>query len=216
MPNSAEILAALAHIATTWSAVAIAWHVAIGGLLVSLLIGWRPPHALLGGLLTLPLLSVSAFAWLAHTAFNGVVFAVAAAVLLTMSAIKSPGRFSLSPFGYRLMGLAMIAYGLGYPHFLQGGTGIRYLYAAPTGLVPCPTLSVVVGFALLGNGLASRGLALFFAAIALFYGLFGVLHLAVYLDAGLVVGAIALVALAFQMPAHRTFGREREAHERSG
>jgi hypothetical protein len=67
------------------------------------------------------------------------------------------------------------------------------LYASPVGLVPCPTLAVAIGFALVGNGLGSRVWSLTLAALGLFYGLFGVLRLTVLLDIGLVGGALALV-----------------------
>jgi len=60
---------------------------------------------------------------------------------------------------------------------------------------------VAIGFALLGNGLGSRVWSLTLAALGLFYGLFGVLRLGVFLDIGLVGGAVTLAALAFHSPA---------------
>ena len=78
-----------------------------------------------------------------------------------------------------------------YPHFLVGPAA-SYLYASPAGLLPCPTLAIAIGFALLGNGLGSRPWSLTLAAVGLFYGLFGVFRLGVYLDIALVGGAIAL------------------------
>jgi hypothetical protein len=97
-----------------------------------------------------------------------------------------------------LIGLAAVAFGWVYPHFLEGGSSVRYLYAAPTGLVPCPTLSAVVGFALLAGGLGSRAWSLMLAAIGLFYGLFGTLRLGVFLDIGLIIGATALAVVGLQ------------------
>jgi hypothetical protein len=91
----------------------------------------------------------------------------------------------------------MISFGWVYPHFLESGNWFNYLYAAPTGLIPCPTLSITIGFALLANGLSSRVWSLFLAIIGLFYGLFGIFRLEVHLDVGLLVGALLLFILAF-------------------
>jgi hypothetical protein len=79
-----------------------------------------------------------------------------------------------------------------------------YLYAAPTGVVPCPSLSLVVGFALLSGGLGSRAWSLALAIAGLFYGLFGVARLGVRLDIVLVGGSAALLALALREADSRT------------
>ena len=104
---------------------------------------------------------------------------------------------SRGPHWTRGTGVALIAFGWVYPHFLEG-PAVAYLYASPVGLVPCPTLAMGVGFALLGNGLGSRVWGLTLATVGLFYGLFGVLHLAVFLDIALVAGAMALIAAEFR------------------
>jgi hypothetical protein len=196
MPSSVEILAGLSHIANAWSSVAVAWHIGVAGLLIALIAGWRPTRQQLSMALALPLVSVSVFAWMARNPFNGTVFAVAAATLLTISARMSDTRMRRSSNPVTILGLAMIGFGWVYPHFLEGGSVVRYLYAAPTGLIPCPTLSVVVGFALFADGLDSRASLAVLAALGLFYGLFGALWLGVYLDAGLIIGALALAMLA--------------------
>jgi hypothetical protein len=51
------------------------------------------------------------------------------------------------------IGVSMIAFGWLYPHFLESHPATTYLFAAPTGVIPCPTLSLVIGFALLSGGL---------------------------------------------------------------
>ena len=124
-------------------------------------------------------------------------------VLLALTALAMNGDrrpVSRGSAWTRGIGVAMIAFGWLYPHFLDGHA-IAYLYASPVGLVPCPTLAVAIGFALLGNGLGSRVWSLTLAALGLFYGLFGVLRLGVFLDIGLVGGAVALAASAFHSPA---------------
>ena len=79
----------------------------------------------------------------------------------------------------------------------------RYLYAAPTGLVPCPAVSAVFGLALVTRGLDSRAVSLGSAVLGLLYGLFGALRLGVHHDIGLVVAAAALAVQAFQSEPRR-------------
>ena len=198
MPSPLEILDGLTYIANTWIGIAVAWHIAIAVLLAALILGWRPAQRQLSLILALPLVSVSVFAWLTQSPFNGALFTLGAVALGTVGA-RLPGipmQRASNPAA--LIGLATVAFGWVYPHFLEGGSAVRYLYAAPTGLVPCPTLSVVVGFALLAGGLGSRAWSLMLAAIALFYGLFGTIRLGVYLDVGLVVGATTLSVVGLQ------------------
>jgi hypothetical protein len=141
-----------------------------------------------------PLASVAGVAIVFNNPFNGLVFG-ASALALTAIAMggdrRSVSRGSAWAPG---IGVTTIAFGWVYPHFLQGDA-TTYLYAAPVGLVPCPTLAVAIGFALVGNGLGSRVWSLTLGALGLFYGLFGVLRLSVLLDTGLVGGALALVAV---------------------
>ncbi len=87
----------------------------------------------------------------------------------------------------------MIAFALLYPHFLESGSYIKYLYASPVGLIPCPTLSLLIGFALVYNGFGSNALTISLVVFGLFYGLFGVFRLGVTLDVGLIIGALSLL-----------------------
>ena len=87
----------------------------------------------------------------------------------------------------------MIAFGLIYPHFLNTESFIKYFYASPLGLIPCPTLSVLIGFVLLYNGFGSNSISVAFIVFGLFYGIFGVFKLGVYLDLGLLFGTITLL-----------------------
>ena len=61
---------------------------------------------------------------------------------------------------------------------LPGRTGNRLSVRLTGRTGSLSTLAVAIGFALLGNGLGSRAWALTLAAVALSYGLFGVLRLA--------------------------------------
>jgi hypothetical protein len=192
MPGAADILDGLSAIANQATGVAVAWHILIGTALLALVSGWRPSQRTARLLIGMPLASVAAVAIVFANPFNGLVF-TASALAMTALAMHGDRRPVYPGSAWTCaIGLVMLAFGWGYPHFLDG-PAIDYLYAAPVGLVPCPTLAVASGFALLGNGLGSRAWALTLAAVALSYGLFGVLRLGVFLDIPLVIGAIALV-----------------------
>jgi hypothetical protein len=89
-------------------------------------------------------------------------------------------------------GVVLAIFGLVYPHFLRAEYWIEYLYAAPFGLVPCPTLTVLVGVSLLARSFGSRPWAATVAGASLIYGVIGVAVLGVWIDAVLIAGAMAL------------------------
>jgi hypothetical protein len=89
----------------------------------------------------------------------------------------------------------MVVFGWIYPHFLETTSFVPYLYSAPLGLIPCPTLSMVVGLGLILGSFGSRGWTFTVGVVGLFYGLFGAVRLGVSLDWVLVVGALRLVLL---------------------
>lgn len=194
MPTSTEILSGLAAIANDWIAVAVAWHVAVAVALAAIAIGWRP-HIRTARLLIAALPASVAIAALVHgNPFNGIVFAGATVLLISLALRDRVEAPLASPLWARWAGGAMIAFGWLYPHFLVGDPW-RYLYAAPLGLVPCPTLSMAIGLALLVPG-GRRAWSLTLASIGVFYALFGALRLGVLIDFGLLAGALALAVLA--------------------
>jgi hypothetical protein len=87
----------------------------------------------------------------------------------------------------------MIFFGLFYPHFLKNTLIIKYIYTVPIGLIPCPTLSTIIGFSLLFNGFYSKSWSITLSILGLFYGFFGVIILKVYLDIFLIIGALSLL-----------------------
>jgi hypothetical protein len=197
MPPATEILDGLSVVANRASGIAVTWHVAIAMCLVALAAGWRPSQRTARLLIGMPLASVAGVAIVFNNPFNGLVFG-ASALALTAIAIGDDRRLvSRGSAWARDIGVTTIAFGWVYPHFLQGDATVS-LYAAPVGLVPCPTLAVAIGFALVGNGLGSRVWSLTLATLGLFYGLFGVLRLGVFLDIGLVGAALTLVAVVLQ------------------
>lgn len=193
MPKTQEIIASLHSLANDYSVVAIIWHILLYFLIASLIAKWNPSNKLLGVLICLPLLSVAVFAWIAGNPFNGTLFSLMAILIFIFSLKTSSETITLSTFPYYLVGILMIAFGLIYPHFLNTDSFIKYFYASPLGLVPCPTLSLLIGFVLLYNGLGSNSISIAFIVFGLFYSIFGVFKLGVYLDLGLLFGTITLL-----------------------
>jgi hypothetical protein len=201
MPESAQILNGLAAIANTQTLLAIVWHVILAALVVSVLFGWRPSRRLGGTDLAVPLLSVSLMAWRYGNPFNGAVFVIFA-VVLALIGLRLPEKpVEKAPFWAMALGAVMLAFGWVYPHFLVGAPWWRYLYQAPTGLIPCPTLSAVVGLALLAGGFSSRAWSIVLGILGIFYGLFGAFRLGVQIDLVLAAGSIALTAYALTLRA---------------
>lgn len=196
MPEADQILDGLGRIANEGFAAAVLWHIAIAGAAILLVLGWRPAHRTAAALLAVPILSVSAFAFSFENPFNGIAFALLGGILLAIGLRLGGEPVARAPGWAALTGIALVGFGLVYPHFLAGRWPLAYLYGAPTGLVPCPTLSVVIGFALLGDGLRSRSWSVVVGAAGLAYALFGGLRLGVHIDLVLLAGAAALLVRA--------------------
>jgi hypothetical protein len=195
MPTPDQILKTLSLITNNAKLMSIIWHILFGVFAISLIIGWRPSKRLTGILLSLPLLSVSIFAWIYGNPFNGITFLVFA-ILLVYFGIRLPNKkVEIAPFPFTVLGAIMFIFGWIYPHFLQNATLLNYAYAAPVGLVPCPTLSIIIGMTILLNGLESRGLSWTLVGAGLFYGLFGAIRLGVLIDLIMLAGTVGLMAL---------------------
>jgi hypothetical protein len=195
MPTRTELLAQIVQIANGAVPLAILWHVAIAVGIVLLATGWRPSVLRATVLLALPLLSVSAVAWAHGNPVNGTLPLLGALALVGTGVTQRVRLVAPGPRWATFAGAALVALGLVYPHFVVVGAPVEYLLVAPVGLVPCPTLLVAVGLALLGGGVAP-GAAAALAGLALFYGVVGVFALGVTLDAALLAGAVALGAAA--------------------
>lgn len=207
MPSSADILRGLHTIANEAWWVAVLWHVVLGVALVALTAGtWRPPRRLAALVLALPLASVSIAAIRYGNPFNGATFAVLTALVIALGLRLPDGPVRPGPRWAIAAGILSIAFGWVYPHFLDA-PAYYHLFAAPVGLVPCPTLAVVVGLALLGGGLGSRAIASTLGVATFAYGLFGALYLGVYLDLGLLAGSVAMLACAVTLRSRRTARR---------
>ena len=199
MPTPQQVLNGLGEIAGTWTWLAVIWHAYIAVLVVGLVLGVRPPRRLGGILVGLPLLSVSGLAWWSGNPFNGIVFGLVGVLVLAISGRLGESRVAIAAPWAWVPGVVMVVFGWVYPHFLEKTSLGLYLYSAPLGLIPCPTLSVVVGLGLVSGGFGSRGWTLAVGITGLFYGLFGAVRLGVSLDWVLVAGALRLLLLVREL-----------------
>ena len=193
MSDKTHILNSLQSIANEYSFVAIIWHVVI--LIFFFLLFFRvvATQRTTGILISLPLISVAVFAWMSGNPFNGSVFTLFAGLVLIFGFRVPVIPLETSRLPFLIIGILMIIFGLVYPHFLENGSPVRYLVAAPTGLIPCPTLSLVIGLALVFGGFHSQAMMLTLIVAGLFYGIFGAFRLGVTLDLFLLFGTVSLL-----------------------
>lgn len=192
IPGPDQILSSLENIANDWSWVAVIWHVYLAALVVLLAVRIRPSRRIMGLALAVPLFSVSALAWSTANLFNAIVFAVSGIVLGALALRLQDRPVRAGPLWVVVAGAFLFAFGWVYPHFLRTESFLPYLYSAPTGLVPCPTLAVLIGLTLVLDGLESRWWSGILGAIGIFYGVFGAVRLGVTLDWVLLAGALVL------------------------
>jgi len=193
MPKTSDIINGLQSIVNDYSAVAIIWHIVFYLILAALIAKWQPSNRLTAILICLPLVSVAVLAFISGNPFNGILFSVMAVLTLIFGLKASHEPIQTSQLIFMVTGILMIVFGLVYPHFISAGSFLKYLYAAPVGLIPCPTLSILIGFLLVYNGISSQSITLTFVVFGLFYGIFGVLKLAVFIDIFLVLGSLSLL-----------------------
>jgi hypothetical protein len=199
MPTRQEILSGLTLLANEYMAIAIIWHILIFILIAGLFAGWKPRNNLMILILTSPLLSVSVCASLLGNYFNATIFALLV-IMSIYATLRSRNELIKGNRSWPdIIGLLLVIYGLSYPEFLIANSFLEYAYAAPTGLIPCPTLAVLTGFALLYRGFGSGPWAMTLAISGMFYGLFGVFYLNVYLDWILLAGASILLLNTFSV-----------------
>ena len=193
MIKAQDILTGLRSIANNYKLFAIIWHVIFYMFIIGLIARWVPSNKLIAALTCIPIISVAIFAWITGNPFNGIMFSVLAILILIFGLKASIQPINQSQLPFFIIGVLMVAFGLLYPHFIENNSIVKYFYATPVGLIPCPTLSVLIGFILMNNGFGSKSITLIFIAFGLFYGFFGVLKLAVKLDIFLITGTLALL-----------------------
>jgi hypothetical protein len=194
MPNSSEILAGLQAIANDYKVIAIIWHAIFYILLIALIAKWKPSNRLLASFISLPIFSVAILAWVSGNPFNGLLFSILGILILFFGLRTSTKSVMQAQTPCFSIGSIMIGFGLLYPHFVQTDTALTYFYASPVGLIPCPTLSVIIGMLFIFNKFRSPYILYITSAFGLFYGFFGVFKLGVYIDLFLAIGTILLLA----------------------
>ena len=99
-----------------------------------------------GALLAGPIASASVVALVYDNPFNGLLLGVLALALVGSASRLDAHQVHRTGAAGTLMGLIMIGFGGLYPHFLEGRPATTYLFAAATGVVPCPTIALVTGW----------------------------------------------------------------------
>jgi hypothetical protein len=193
MPTADIVLTWATGVANDWRWLAIAWHIALAALLLTLT-RLSVSQRLFGFLLILPIASVAVLAVVSRNPFNALTF-IALTVVLTSCVRYLPAIATVASRRWLFVGAPLIAFGWLYPHFLVADSWMEYAYASPLGLLPCPTLAVVVGMTLTVGGLRSARWNGAVAGAGLFYGVVGVFKLGVGLDWWLLTGATLLGAL---------------------
>jgi hypothetical protein len=193
MPNKAEILATLTQIANDAILLAIAWHLVAGLAMVALFLGFKPTRRLVTVALSVPIATVGVASFTFGNPFNGAIFAVSALSLgvLAWRTPLAPLERESGPMAF--WGLGLITFGWVYPHFLNDQPWFAYAYAAPLGLLPCPTLAFIMGVTLLYRGLVGGAWRVTLGVLGTFYAVFGVARLGVRLDVLLALGPIGLL-----------------------
>jgi hypothetical protein len=193
MPPRHVILESVKTIANEWEAVAVAWHVLVGIALLAWLLRWRPDKRIVAAGLMALVASFGVVAALAGNPFNAIGAGLSVVGLRLSTRSLPKGVVERGDDGATAAGWTMVIFGWVYPHFLETSSPVSYLYAAPLGLLPCPTLAMVLGLTLVVGSLGSRSWAMVLGAISLVYGLVGVLYLRVWLDVVLIAGALVLL-----------------------
>lgn len=193
MPTPDQILNGLALAANRFYFVSIFWHLLVLLFLIALISGRKFSMKQVMAFLTLPLSSVAIIAYLTSNPFNGIVFGVLT-IILWITIIRAEDKpLEMKWDALSIAGFILVLFGLFYPHFLEEKNFLHYLYKAPSGLIPCPTLSLAIGITLLFHGFHHRKWMWYFSCIGLFYGVFGVMRLGVILDVFLIAGALLLL-----------------------
>lgn len=197
-PTPQEIVSNLTELANTWRPLAVFWHVYFAVFVIALISGARPSKRVSGIFLAMPFLSVSILAWSIMNPFNGIIFAVISILLIAVSAKLPRERAQIAPLWLLIPGVLMFMFGWIYPHFLDESASLSFLYSAPVGVIPCATLSIVIGLAMIMNSLGSRKISLILGITGIVFGITGVWQFGVTIDWILVLGSIAVLIFAFR------------------
>lgn len=195
--TSTAILTAAAAIAAEWRWLAMAWHAVFAVVLAASLACDIRDRRGLAITAALPFTTVAALAWWSGNPFNGSVFTVFTITLIAIAARLPASPITVGAPSAVWAGASCCALAWSYPHFLSG-TWTQYFYAAPLGLLPCPTLALCVGLSLITQSFGSMRWTIVVFAASFTYGVIGVFALGVALDWTLIAGAMMLAWHAWQ------------------
>jgi hypothetical protein len=142
--------------------------------------------------------SVATEAFTSGNLFNGAVFTTLILVFASVANRLSREPIRVGELHVVVAGVMLVGFGAAYPHFVETNGWTTYVYAAALGLLPCPTLSAVMGASLAFGLFNSRPWAFTLAGAGFFYGAVGAVALAVKLDYVLLAGALVVVASVFR------------------
>lgn len=196
-PAADAVLEGLTRIARETVPLAVVWHVLLASALLALSFGYRPSSRLAGLILSVPIASAGVVAWRYANAFNAALLGAGALALGASACLLPTRRAHAGTAAAQVAALCLIGFAWVYPHFLPDGAGLAFLYAAPLGALPCPTLAAAVGLSYLAQGFESRLWSSVLGGLGLFYGIFGMMWLGVTIDVFLTVGALLLLASAW-------------------
>jgi hypothetical protein len=196
MPSVDGILAGLSETANTWRSLAVTWHLLLSALLVAFVAGCRLSTRLIALVAIASVLTVSALSWVSDNPFNGIVFAALATALIAAATRRPAAAIEFDSPRRAVPGAALVVFGWTYPHFLTAEAWTEYAYAAPFGLIPCPTLAVVIGLTLLVRNIGTSAWKVPLIMAGFLYGIVGVFALEVVLDVALLAGALVLAVVA--------------------
>ncbi len=198
MPSSDVVLQDATRIANAALPVAFIWHGAVVAMLTALLLGWRPSRRVIAVLFAAPIASVSVVSLALGSTFSGVVFGLLTLVLVAQLRRAPRDRAEAADYPTLFAGALLVGLAFVYPQFLRSHSPLLHVVGAPIGLLPCPTLMLVIGSSLACRVAGTRASSLVLAGAGLYYGVVGVLWLGVYLDAALLAGALMLLGVTLQ------------------
>jgi hypothetical protein len=186
--NAESILNAISLAANFSPAVNIVMHVLVLGAIVMLFTGAGPKlrRLIFDAVLLILAAAVAVISILVGNPFNMLTFGIIAVISLIelIRGKNLAGRPGLNL--NTVISLIIIFIGFWYPEFVQAGLPAM-LVLSPLGVIPCPTLMVMLGMLNLAVPNVNRVQYIALIVMAAFYGLTGVFMLKVYLDIALLV-----------------------------
>lgn len=101
-----------------------------------------------------------------------------------------------------VLALLFLFIGFWYPEFVKTSF-VRSLLFSPAGIIPCPTLLIILGLLTLAYPNVNKVQYIITLIMGVFYGFVGVFQLKVYLDIALIVMVICAIFRYFKTPIQR-------------